>query len=292
MLFSSSGKIELPSMPATLARIIQVTNQSEATSEQLARVVKLDQSLSTKVLRLANSAFIGRSVPVGTISDAIVTLGFSSIRNLAASASVVDALFPKKMFPGFSWREMWTHSAICAVASQTIYAHVHGTRSGYAETAFMAGLLHDVGKLVVARALPQRFLQIVEVCTESNSEMSAEENNILGTTHANIGGDLAEQWGFPEKLATAIAYHHMPEEAGEHEDMARAVTAANLLAKKLGKPYLTGVSTEITLKDVAEIADLNEEDMELIVEQVRTDLARCEEIISWGDQMPEMKKAA
>lgn len=292
MLFSSSGKIELPSMPGTLARIIQITNSPTSTSEQLGRAVRLDQSLATKVLRLANSAFIGRTVKVGTITEAIVTLGFSSIRNLAASASVVDALFPKKMFPGFSWRDMWTHSTICAVSSQAIYARLHGSRDADVETAFVAGLLHDVGKLVVARALPHRFLQVVQACTDYGFQMCKAENNILGTTHCGIGGDLAGQWGFPDKLAAGIAYHHTPEDAGEHEDMARTVFAANMLAKRLGKPYILGVPVEISLGDVAEAAELTVEDMQIVVEHVRDDLARCEEIMSWGDQMPGESKAA
>ncbi len=292
MLFSSSGKVELPSMPATLSRIIQVTNSPDSTAEQLARVVRLDQSLSTKVLRLANSAFIGRIAKVGTIPDAIMTLGFGSIRNLAASASVVDALFPKRMFSGFSWKDMWTHSAICAVASQAIYGRANGPRGGDDETAFVAGLLHDVGKLVVARALPQRFMQVVVACTQYNFAMSKAENNILGVTHSSIGGDLAQQWGFPENLVAAIAYHHMPEDAGEHEDMARAVFAANLLAKRLGRSYLVGVTTDISLKDVADAAELSVDDIRIIVEYVRDDLSRCEEIISWGDKMPALGKAA
>src|SRR5512133_1340035 len=110
MFGRSSGKIDLPSVPATLARIIQITSSPEATADELAHVVMLDPSLSTKVLRIANSAYYGRRTKAETITDAVVTLGFGAVRNLAASASVVDALFPRQMFPGFGWQEMWIHS--------------------------------------------------------------------------------------------------------------------------------------------------------------------------------------
>ncbi len=93
MFGRSSGKIDLPSMPVALARIIQITNSPDATAEQLAKVVMFDQSLATKVLRLANSAFFGRKMKAETITEAVVTLGFGSVRNLAASASVVEALW-------------------------------------------------------------------------------------------------------------------------------------------------------------------------------------------------------
>lgn len=294
MFGRSSGKIDLPSMPATLARIIQTANSPEATAEQLAGVVMLDQSLSTKVLRLANSAFLGRRVKASTITEAVVTLGFASVRNLAASASVVDALFPKRMFVGFSWQDMWIHSVTCAVAAEAIYVRAFGRGQGNNESAFVAGLLHDVGKLIIARALPQRFLQVVEACREYNFEMIRAESNILSTNHAKIGSDLAQQWDFPEKLRAGIAYHHCPEDACEHEDLARAVSAGNLLAKRLGRNYVVGVAVDISLSDVAEVAGLEAKDMGFIVDQVRDKMRQCGEILAWGNNMPgvDQSKAA
>lgn len=292
MFGRSSGRIDLPSMPATLARIIQVTNNPESTAEQLAGIVKLDQSLSTKVLRLANSAFLGRRIKAETITEAVVTLGFGSVRNLAASASVVDALFPRRLFIGFSWRDMWTHSVTCAVGAEVIYSRMVGCRGSENESAFVSGLLHDVGKLIIARALPQRFIQVVEACRDYNFEMIRAENNILSTTHCKIGADLAQQWDFPEKLTAGIAYHHNPEDALEHEDIARAVKAANLLAKRLNRNYIQGVPVDISAKDVADAAGLNCSDIGSISDLVRVKLSQCGEILSWGDSMPDVSKAA
>lgn len=292
MFGRSSGKIELPSMPATLARIIQITNTSDATAEQLSRIVMLDQSLATKVLRLANSAYFGRRIKAETITEAVVTLGFGSVRNLAASASVVDALFPKRMFPGFNWQDMWTHSVTCAVASEAIYSCMAGSSQGNNESAFLAGLLHDVGKLIIARALPARFLQIVEACRDYNFEMVRAENNILSTNHCKIGYDLAAQWDFPEKISASIAHHHFPEDACEHEDLASAVYAGNMLAKRLGRNYISGISVDISLSDVAEAAKIPADDIHFVVEQVRHKLKQCGELLAWGDKMPGQKLAA
>jgi len=284
MFGRSSGKIDLPSVPATLARIIQITNSPDATAEQVAGVVMLDQSLATKVLRIANSAIYGRRIKAETISDAVVTLGFSAVRNLAASASVIDALFPRQMFPGFLWQEMWIHSVTAAVSSEVIYSRM--CRGGGGEVAFVAGLLHDVGKLILARALPERFRQVVEACRDYNFTMSQAERNLLSTDHAKVGGELAEQWSFPEKLRDGITFHHNPGEAYGNEDLARAVNAANLLAKRMSRNYIVGVSVEISLKDVADAAGLMVGDMDFIVNQVRERMRQCSEILAWSNTMP------
>jgi HD-like signal output (HDOD) protein len=290
MFGRSSGKIDLPSVPATLARVIQVTNKPDATAEQVANVVMFDQSLATKVLRLANSAYLGRRTKAETVTQAVVTLGFSSVRNLAASASVVDALFPKQLFPGFSWQNMWTHSVICGLAAEGIYSRMVGSSGG--EVAFVAGLLHDVGKLVLARALPQKFVQVVETCQGYGYPMHQAESNILGVNHASIGGDLARQWDFPTKLTCGIRYHITPENADEHQDLAVAVHAANLLAKRMGRNYLVGVPVEISLKDVADCAGLMLSDVEFVVEQAREGLRQCNELLAWGGSMPSAQRAA
>lgn len=285
MFGRSSRKIDIPSMPAALARVIQITNTPDISAEEVAGVVMLDPALSTKVLRLANSAYHGRRIKAETITDAVVTLGFTSVRNLAASASVIDTLFPERLFPGFSWQEMWVHSVTCAVCSDIIYsriARVH--RAG--ESAFVAGLLHDVGKMILARALPHRFLHIVKACRESGNDMKSVEVNLLGTDHAKIGGELAEQWEFSEKLSTGIACHHAPAAAVAHEDLARAVSAGNLLAKRLGRNYIIGVSLDVGLKDVAEAADLPLGEMQYIIEEARQKLKHCGEILAWSNGMP------
>ena len=286
MFGRSSGKIDLPSVPAALARVIQITNKEHATAEEVASVVMLDQSLATKVLRIANSAFYGRMRKAETITEAIVTLGFASVRNLAASASVVDALFPSQMFPGFSWQDMWVHSVTCGLATEAIHGRISRGRGGKSEAAFVAGLLHDVGKLILARALPQKFTQIVEICTEQGLEMDQAEHSILSMDHAKVGGELAQEWDFPPQLQAGISWHHSPGGADEYEDMATAVYAANLLAKRMGLSYLVGRQTEISIKDVADAAGIRTQDVDYIVSQVRDGLRQCSDILAWGNQMP------
>jgi len=286
MFGRSSGRIDLPSVPAALARVIQITNKENATAEQVAGAVMLDQSLATKVLRIANSAYYGRMKRTETITEAVVTLGFASVRNLAASASVLDTLFPKQMFPGFSWQDMWVHSVTCALATEAIYGRIARGAARRSEAAFVAGLLHDVGKLIIARALPQKFTQIVDICREHGYDMAHAEKSVLSTDHAEIGGELTREWDFPTKLQAGIAYHHDPDGAEEHQDLARAVQAGNLLAKRIAKSYIVGSNVEVGLKEVAETAGLRDDDMEYITTRVREGLQQCGDILAWGKSMP------
>jgi len=292
MFGRSSGKIDLPSIPATLARIIQITNSVEASSDEVAAVVMLDQALATKVLRIANSAFYGRRMRCESISQAVVTLGFTSIRNLAASASVVDALFPKQMFPGFSWQDMWTHSVMCAVSSEAIYSRMSSYSPGNAEATFIGGLLHDVGKLIFARALPDRFRQIVDTCSKTGTPMYEAEMQMLSMDHAKVGGELAEEWGFSEKLRDAIAYHHAPQEAYQNEDLVLAVCAGNMLAKCIGTRYISGPGQELTLEAIAGVADIAPDGMDEVAETVRERMEECKEILACGDGMPSSSQLA
>ncbi|MCE5315624.1 MAG: HDOD domain-containing protein [Armatimonadota bacterium] len=293
MFHRSSDRIDLPSLPEALRRIIDITKCNEVDAESLAHVVMIDQSLACKVLRLANSAYFARRDKAETVTDAIITLGSGYVRNLAASASVLDALFPSNAFPGFHWHHFWKHSVTTAIAAESFYAFATGCRKKNEESAFVAGLMHDVGKLVIARALPFKFRQVVETCRERRLEMLSIETELLGTNHIYIGKQLARSWQFPDKLLTGIAYHHAPENAREHQDLAAAVCAADMLAKRIEDSYLVGMHPNISLGDIAKTAGLDAQGVNFVIDEVRIGLKRCGEILSWGKDMPyDMSRAA
>ncbi|MHB9036035.1 MAG: HDOD domain-containing protein [Armatimonadota bacterium] len=293
MFHRSSDRIDLPSLPAALRRIIDITKCDDVDADSLARVVMVDQSLSCKVLRLANSAYFGRRDKAETVTDAILTLGFGYVRNLAASASVLDILFPSHAFPGFQWQHFWRHSVTTAIAAESFFAFATGCRRKTEESAFVAGLMHDIGKLVIARALPFKFRQIVETCRERRLEMLPVETECTGTNHVFIGKQLAQSWQFPDKLIAGVAYHHSPNDAPDHQELAAAVCAANMLAKRIEESYLIGIRPNISLSDVARMAGLDAQGVNFVIDEVRLGLKRCGEILSWGQNLPyETSRAA
>lgn len=280
-------------MPEALKRIIDITKCDDVDADSLARVVMVDQSLACKVLRLANSAYFCRRDKAETVTDAILTLGFGYVRNLAASASVLDVLFPSHVFPGFNWHNFWRHSVTTAIATESFYSFATGCKRKSEESAFVAGLMHDIGKLVIARALPFRFREIVETCRERRTEMIDTETKLLCTNHVFIGKQLAASWQLPDKLVAGIAYHHRAGDPSDYPELTSAVCAANMLAKRLEDSYLIGIHPNISLSDIAKVAGLDVQGVNYVIDEVRIGLKRCGEILSWGKGMPwEAPRAA
>ncbi|MCE5323899.1 HDOD domain-containing protein [bacterium] len=292
MFHRSSDRIDLPSIPAALKRIIDITRTDDVDADSLARVVMTDQSLACRVLRLANSAYFCRREKAETITDAILTLGFGYVRNLAASASVLDILFPSHVFPGFNWQNFWRHSVTTAIASESFYSFATGCKRKSEESAFVAGLMHDIGKLVIARALPFRFREVVENCRERRIEMLEAETETLRTNHVYIGKQLAASWRLPEKLIAGIAYHHR-DDSSDYPELTAAVHAANMLAKRIEDSYLIGVHPNISLTEIGKVAGLDAQSVNFVIDEVRIGLKRCGEILSWGKDLPyDMPRAA
>lgn len=278
--------IELPSMPATLASIMRLVRDPNANAQRLADAVLMDQSLTAKVLRLANSAYFRRKKAVGTVSEAVLTMGFEYIRNLAASASVVDALLPRRAFPLLDWRRVWRHSVMCAVAAEAISDFQAGGRRHRDEMAFVGGLLHDIGKLAIARVEPTKFLAVLQACHDEGKSMIAVEHKILGTNHATVGKMLAECWGLPGNLVAAIGWHHAPYCALHYADAARLTYAADMLAERLNGPCIRGICADVSLQRIAEAAGLDPDSLDFVISEVRAGMTKSDEILSWGDDMP------
>ncbi len=286
MFRKSVGKIEMPSLPNILTRIIQLTSNPDTNADDLAGVVLTDQSMTSKILRLANSAYFARRKKADTVSEAVTILGFGFVRNLAASASILDAFFPTRVFVGFDWQKMWTHCVITAIASEAIYNLSNAHTKRHNEAVFVSGLIHDVGKMIIAQALPHKFSLIVEHCKKENVDMAVSELVYLSTNHTFIGKELGIQWKLPENLVAGMAFHHAPYAASSHENIARAVSAANMLAKRIDRNYIIGLEQHISKKEIAETAGLHVEQIDYVVKSVYIGLEKCKELINWSNEFP------
>jgi len=194
----------LPTIPTVLAKILQLVDAETASGKELIAVVERDQALTGKLLRLANSAFFGQSRRVATIPRAVVLLGFSTVRNLALSVKVWETLGA-----GVSrsrLEELWRHAVAVALATKALATRL---RAGDPEEAFTAGLLHDVGRLLLAMRFRDDYWRAVGGAGEVEA-VDRLETESLGIDHTEVGSWVLEAWNLPPTIVELVAQHHAP----------------------------------------------------------------------------------
>ena len=219
---------DLPTLPQVVAKVMQIVSNPMASAADLNEVIAVDQALTAKVLRLANSAYYGFPKEITTIPQAVVILGFNTIRNLALSVSVHKMMFVEREKGLFSYRDFWKHCVAVGVC-----ARILSRRVGYKseENAFTAGLLHDIGKSLLERVDHAAFIACIEASRETKRALWEVEQERLGVDHAALGGRLAENWNLPGDLRGAIERHHLPGE-GALDPLVASVHAADMLCRQ------------------------------------------------------------
>jgi putative nucleotidyltransferase with HDIG domain len=211
-----------------VSQVLEKTRDQNANLREISSLIATDQALVTMYLKLVNSAFYGFSRRITTLQQAITLLGFRSVRNVIVNASVVS-LFRKRSFHNRHRLFLWEHSVSCAVAAKQL-AQVTGYPAK--EEAFTAGLLHDIGKVVIDQYAPKNSMAVLRKI-EEGMETRAAEREILGVDHTEIGYLIAERWNLPKSLCAVIRHHHEPDLATDAGDgkLLQLVAAANVFCK-------------------------------------------------------------
>jgi putative nucleotidyltransferase with HDIG domain len=209
VLDSIVGLDDLPSLPAVVMELLSCIDQDDVDVSVLARKVSYDQALTAKTLRLANSSLYRLQVKVTTIQQAITFLGFQATRNLITAVAVTGC-FPPGLCPGFDDRAFWRHSIATAACARVLARRMRLNQ----DYAFTAGLLHDIGRLVLISQQPQRYQQVLAQRSTRDCHLLDAERAVLGVDHVAAGVALAQHWNFSDTMRQAIAHHHSPEAAG------------------------------------------------------------------------------
>jgi len=196
----------LPSLPAVVMQLLGNIGQHNADLNQLSAIVSKDQALSAKALRLANSSFYGMQRKVTTMPQALSILGLNSLRILVTTAALIDG-FPNKKQGDFDFHGFWRHAIATGVCASLIAKRIDFNP----ESAFMAGLLHDIGRLVLVTGFPNQYQTVMNYRTEHDCALLEAERAILSCDHAAVGYALAEHWRFPAAIQMAVAGHHAPD---------------------------------------------------------------------------------
>lgn len=225
-----SAKVrDLPTLPTIAVQIFKVTNDPEATIEQLKDIISTDQVVTARILRAVNSAYYGFPRQTDTLSKAIVILGFNNVRSLTLSVSMME-MYPQKSPTKFDYGELWTHAVGTAHCARAI-ARIHNPRN--AEQFFVAGLLHDIGIIALNQCFLSEFMDCAADAQRRKRPLFGAETEKFEFNHADVGGFTADKWLLPEPLVQAIAFHHSPQDAGVNTQIVYAVHAADIICKTL-----------------------------------------------------------
>jgi putative nucleotidyltransferase with HDIG domain len=222
---------EMPALPDVALKVARAVDNPKTNVADVARELSMDQGLTVRLLRLANSAFYGATRRVTTISDAIVLLGMRTVRNLAMAVSCQDML--EHELSGYALREgdLWRHSCCCAYAAQAL-----AVRAKYevVEEAFVGALLHDIGKSLVNLHLREQFDAIIAISNDEGIPFMDAERRVLGFDHAEAGAFILEKWGLPESLVDTVRYHHSPMSQPVFSRLTGLVHVADVVCLMLG----------------------------------------------------------
>jgi HD-like signal output (HDOD) protein len=220
----------LPTLPAMLNGLNQMLLNPKTSAKEVAQLISSDPSLTSKVLRVVNSSFYGFPNRITTITHGIVILGFNTIKSIVLSSTIFD-VFRRAVKPGdFDRNEFWKHSIGCGAAAKAIGRRLHYPML---EELFIAGLLHDVGKIVMDQFLPDKFQEVVALVRERDILIYDAELAVLGATHADVGAWLFEKWNLSKGLIETTRCHHNPALAGEHSRHSGIIHLADILVRAL-----------------------------------------------------------
>ncbi|MEN6327220.1 MAG: HDOD domain-containing protein [Syntrophomonas sp.] len=256
---------DLPALPHVVVKVMELTEDPDATAQDISNVLNQDQAMTARVLKLANSAFYGFPRRIGTINDAIIYLGFKTIRSIVMAVSVSDILSREIEGYALEYGELWKHSQCTAIAARLI---ARKAKFGLLDLAYTAALLHDIGKVILNNFMKEAYHEVVDRVSGENTSFIDTENEILGFNHAMVGARVAENWNLPPELVEAIALHHHPENAEINKRLTAIVHLGDAICVMMG----IGIGIDGMLYPVSEEAmkllGFNEAGIETIISEL------------------------
>jgi HD-like signal output (HDOD) protein len=240
----------LPTIPKVVQEVIDSFNNDNVSIDEIARKLAADQVLSAKLLRLANSSYYHASRSIGTVDDAVLMLGFMTVRTLVVSSGLTGGF---KAMPGVDLKQFWRYSLHTAVVSKWLAKHVQGN----SDFAFTVGLMHAIGQLVMHAAMPEQTLQIDKIAGPLDARRHSVERASFGYDFADVGAELAKRWRFPDNFATVIKAATAPLEQTPFDKIAAVIHIAawrarseenNYSAQELEATFPNEVAAKLSIK--------------------------------------------
>ena len=233
-------RIELVSLPDIALKLNELCDDTHSTAEDIADTIAMDAALTARLLKLVNSSFYAFPQKIGTITMAITVVGIAQLRDLAMATLVIERFkdIPKQLVDP---DKFWSHNIACATAARTIVTELGIKQT---ERVFIAGLLHDIGKLLMYIAQPDLSAEVLQlVKNKPELEVNNLEEIAFGYNHAELGAALLAEWGLPDTLVEPVKYHHKPEQAVRFATESSVLCLANYVANQIEPLYDNEVVT-------------------------------------------------
>ncbi|MFH1146508.1 MAG: HDOD domain-containing protein [Pseudomonadota bacterium] len=262
---------QLPPFPLVVNQVLRVIESPSCSLVDLSKVILNDPSLTGKILQIINSAYYGFAGKISTVSHAVSLLGTKEIKNLALSLPINDSFFSKKKSCRLNQSDLWIHSLSVGACARAVAERV---KYPLPEEAFIAGLLHDIGKNVLNDVFPDKFDQVLHRTDESGLALVDVEKDMLTISHDTIGYWLAQHWKLPDSLTTAIQNHHSPlarpaPDDGKGKRLEAIIFLGNMLAKFLSLGFSGDKCIPSVKREVLDHLSLNTAAVVNIAESVQ-----------------------
>ncbi len=223
----------LPVFPQNVPQLLDLLDKPEIDADEVVNLIAFDPSLTTNVMRLCNSVRLGGGSPATDLHEAVIRLGFQEVYQLVVALSSAKVLMPPQKGYGLDATELWQHSVATALAAKSLAEQTGEDAS----LLFTAGLLHDIGKVVLAQTLETKYAGLLAEITENQHSLLEAEKKLLGVQHAELGGRLLARWNFSALTVASVWFHHDPALAQPHARLASHVYLANMIAHFMGHGY-------------------------------------------------------
>ena len=227
---------QLPTLPTVVFQLHAVLDDDRKGPADVAAVIERDPALTTRLLRAANSAMYARGTDrVASVYAATQRIGLGQVRSLCLVLAVVQAFGSRRRV--LSHEALWSHSGAVGAVARYLWGAVDRPGTLPADDIYVAGLLHDVGLLVLDQFFPEEYDKLAALRQEIELPLWQHEEDLLGMDHGDVGGLLLGSWSLPAAVVDAVTYHHRPDEAPEqHRGVCQTVHAAEILCTELGRP--------------------------------------------------------
>ena len=224
---------KMPSLSTTVVKVLEACNDPHASANDLQRVISLDPVLTGRVLKLINSAYFALGQPITSLTRAIIMLGINTVKNLALSFAILKNMKGSGSFHAFTTDEFWLHCLGVGVIAKSLAA-ARGLSPAAQEEYFVAGLLHDLGKLPLNKQFPEEYFQVCQSSGKGRDPFCDNEDRLLGIDHCKVGAMIARRWRLGVLLVETLSHHHQPDDATEiSRDLVSTVSLANQIAIEL-----------------------------------------------------------